>query len=182
MNTRLPIRSLALAAALLGALSLMGTAHATASTTMTKVSGPYKLKLIVGSAETMSMSAKGSASERMIGGKNATCDMTMHMAMLARITKSTMQMCNHHIEIHVYNKTSGKVVTNARVTIALQGKGQHGGTMMITVPIMTMVGMKAGPSDFHYGNNISAAPGKYTVHVTVNGVKANFNVSLVGSM
>jgi hypothetical protein len=157
-------------------------AQATASTTtMTKVAGPYTLKLIIGSAESMSM--HGNASERMIGGKNATCDMSMHMAMLAaRAGKSKMQTCNHHVEVHVHTRKTGKIVTNAKVAISLQGQGMHGSTMMITVPIMAMEGMKAGPSDFHYGNNIYAAPGKYAVHVTVNGVKANFSVSLSGAM
>lgn len=184
MSKRIPIGFLIVIVPLLATLSQPGgaLAQAKASTTMTKVTGPYKLKLIIGSAETMSMSMHGKASERMIGGKNATCDMSMHMAMLAEIDKSKMQTCNHHVEVHVYVKKTNKVVTNAKVAISLQGQGMHGGTMMITVPIMTMEGMKAGPSDFHYGNNIYAAPGKYTVHVTVNGAKANFSVALVGAM
>jgi hypothetical protein len=128
----------------------------------------------------MSMSMNGSASERMIGGKNATCAMGMHMkAMLAGVAKST-PICNYHVEVHVYNKTSSKVVSNAAVTIVMVANGMH--SMTITVPIMTMEGMHAGPNDFHYGNKIYAAAGKYTVKVTVNRVKANFGITLTRGM
>lgn len=184
MRQHLLVGSLVLSIALLGSIFLAGEAHARAdaSVTMTKVSGPYKLELVIGPAETMSSSMKSTASERMIGGKNASCSMPMHMAMLAQIEQVKTQVCNHHVEIHVYVNKTGRVVANAKVAIALQGQVMHGSTMMITVPIMTMEGMKAGPKDFHYGNNIDGAPGRYTVRVTVNRVKANFSVNLAGSM
>jgi hypothetical protein len=173
------VAATALAAALVLTPDVQGSSKASVS--MSKVAGSYKIALIIGAAETMSMNMHGHASERMIGGKNATCSMSMHMqAMIAGL--ATKQMCNHHVEVHVHNRANGKVITNAAVTIVLQSKGMHGASMMIKVPIMTMEGMHAGTSDFHYGNNIYAAAGKYTVHVTVNRVKADFSVSLTGGM
>jgi hypothetical protein len=169
------IRWAAAAAVLTAGLELASGAHAMS---MTKVSGPYRITMMIGPAETMSMTTNGKATERMISGKNPTCQMGMHMeAMLAGVGASTMKTCNAHVEVHVYNKSSGKVVTNAAVTIKLVGT-----STTINVPIMTMQGMHAGPSDFHYGNNIYAAAGKYTIKVTVNRVKANFDVTITRGM
>jgi hypothetical protein len=183
LSPRTIVRCLAAAAALTAAASLSLGAHAMSPSAIsqTKVSGSYRLKLVIGPAETMSMTTKGNAAERMLGGKNATCQMGMLMeAVPAGVNASMMKTCNYHVEVHVYNKTSGKVVTNATVSIVMVEPGMHG--MMITVPIMSMEGMHAGPSDYHYGNNIYAAAGKYTVKVTANKVKANFAVTLSRGM
>jgi len=173
------VRSIVTVASLVAALTIVGATGAYAASTIktTKIAGPYKLTLMIGPAETMSMSAKGNADERMMGGASSSdCSMAMHMA--ANLTRAAkMATCNHHVEVHVYNKSNGKVLTKAAVTIAMQGK-----SMTIHVPIMMMEGMKAGPSDFHYGNNVYAPAGKYTVHVTVNTSKANFIVNLGGGM
>jgi hypothetical protein len=177
------VRCSVAAAALAAALALTPNAQAASkpAVSMSKVAGSYKIALVIGAAETMSMNMHGHASERMIGGKNVTCSMSMQMEAMV-VGAASMPMCNHHVEVHVHNKSNGKVITNAAVTIVLQSNGMHGASMMIRVPIMTMEGMNAGSSDFHYGNNINAAAGKYTVHVTVNRVKADFSVSLTGGM
>jgi hypothetical protein len=48
----------------------------------------------------------------------------------------------------------------------------------IMVPIMTMMDPKKGMVDYHYGNNIYAPAGSYTVRVRVNRVRAAFSVTL----
>lgn len=83
--------------------------------------------------------------------------------------------CNHHIEIHIVNRRTGKVVTHARVTLSLTNTHMHS---VINVPIMTMVGANEGMGDFHYGNNIYAPTGVYTVSARVNSTKASFAVTL----
>jgi hypothetical protein len=189
MSTHVSLGSLAccvaVVAALTAGLSLMVGAKAMSSPpmNMTKVSGPYRITLIIGPAETMSVSMNGNATERVISGKNATCQMAMHMDMLlSGVAATKMQACNAHVEVHAYHKSNGKVVSNAAVTIVLVAKGTHGSPMTVSVPIMKMEGMNAGPSDLHYGNNIYIAAGKYTVKVAVNGVKANFAVTITRGM
>jgi hypothetical protein len=176
--------------ALLGfivALSPHGSvkAQAKSSVHQKKVVGKYSITLIIGAAEVMSMQ-KGKGGERMLGGKNATCHMAMHTMDLARVNtkgdKAPVQNCNRHVEVHVYDKKTGKALTHASVSISLKGKSMTGGAILIGVPIMTMVGQRASMNDFHYGNNIYAPTGKYTVQVKVNGTTATFAVSLLGSM
>jgi hypothetical protein len=44
-----------------------------------------------------------------------------------------------------------------------------------------MYAIKEGPSDTHYGNNVSWPAGSYRVSVTVNGEKAEFTVAVPAS-
>jgi len=74
---------------------------------------------------------------------------------------------------------SGRVVPDAMVSIAYQpavGMGQ----MAIApqhVQIAVMRGLDAGMGDIYYGNNVYMHSGSaYNVSVTVNGVKAAYQV------
>ncbi|HEX6506585.1 MAG TPA: hypothetical protein VF221_03045 [Chloroflexota bacterium] len=133
-----------------------------------KVAGPYRLMLVIGPAQNMSEMG----SEMTVGGKAATCRTTgKGMTSSAPMHAPT---CNRHVELHVFDAHTNKVLLAARVGITLRDAKNH---MAISVPIMEMM---AGSNlrDFHYGNNIHAAPGQYTIKVTVNAVHATFAVKL----
>jgi len=82
--------------------------------------------------------------------------------------------CNHHAELHITRTADGQVMTRAHVTITLVNNDTH---TVIHLPIMTMAGAE-GKRDFHYGNNVYAPPGSYTVFVRVNNVRTAFSVRL----
>jgi len=175
-----PLRHVLMAALSLGAvLSLLsGALAAPMIVTQQKVAGPYRVQLRIGPTEMMGMHMAKGAGERMLGGKNSTCRSGGHSAMPTMPSSHAMctKVCNHHVEVHIYTKRTGQVVTHARVTISMRDAAKH---MTIMLPIMTMVGMHAAMSDYHYGNNVYAGPGRYTVKVTVNGTAATFSVDLM---
>lgn len=130
-----------------------------------KHAGPYTLVLRIGPAERMTMS--GMNGEKMMGGEKARCSMNQGMKM--NVPQSMgMAACNHHVELHVFK--SGKVVHGAHVTIRMYCIKMH---MNVWVPIMTMM-KPMTPGDYHYGNNVHAPKGIYTIFVSVNGVHTSF--------
>ncbi|GAC1469679.1 MAG: hypothetical protein PVSMB7_19380 [Chloroflexota bacterium] len=161
-----------LACAALSSLTPVLAAPMTNTIHQQKTVGAYRIILQVGPAEAMSNHPKGSSGERMLGGKMASCSMTGGgmggMSMGSRT-------CNRHIEVHVDNRHTGKVVRNARVLILLSNQHMH---TMIAVPIMAMVGATQTMSDLHYGNNVYATRGAYTVSVRVNNTPASFGINL----
>src|SRR5579872_4094557 len=105
-------RSLVSLALLLPVLFVSPLARAAGMTvTKTTTAGAYKLTLQIGPAETMMN----------MGGPHAMCAMKggMEMRPVAK-----MPACNHHVELHVYNAKTGKVVTGLHVTIDVTG-GKH---------------------------------------------------------
>jgi hypothetical protein len=80
-----------------------------------------------------------------------------------------------HLEVHVTDRATGKVVTTGKTQITVTNDAT---TMSKKIPVATMYGVKDGPSDWHYGNNVSMPPGSYTVRVTVNGEQAAFHVMI----
>ena len=125
----------------------------------------YRLELQIGPTEKMVSPADVAAKhltdgEVMVGGK-------MSMG-------SSMDMADtRHLEIHVYALDGGKVVTDAAVAIAVTNSDSK---KVEDVPSAKMYGIKEGPSDTHFGNNVSMPPGPYSVGVSVNGEKAEFDV------
>ncbi len=86
---------------------------------------------------------------------------------------------NHHLVVHVFDKQTAKVVTDATVTmnfVALDAKGNPAGTAA-EVHIVLMQAIGKGPASTHYGNNVTMPAGRYSVTVTVNGQKAVFAVA-----
>jgi len=79
------------------------------------------------------------------------------------------------LEVHVYNITSGAVVTNQNVSIQIIN---HTTNQTLTVPVIVMYDLKTGPSDTHFGNNITLPAGSYTIKVTVAGETAKFNINV----
>ena len=89
---------------------------------------------------------------------------------------TSMNMTDRYqLEVHVYNITSGAVVTAQNVTIQIVN---HATNQSLTVPVIMMYDVKAGPADTHFGNNVSLQPGSYTVIVNINGEKATFNLTV----
>jgi len=155
-------RSLVSLALLLVALSLALPVQAAGMTgntvTKQKVAGPYKLVLQIGPAESMTM----------MSGPKAMCAMKGGMEMRPA---AKMSACNHHVELQVYNRKTGAVLHGLHVTIQCKNSK---GTIM-TVPIDTMGTGK----NYHYGNNMYMAPGKYTDYVQVNATKTTFSITLM---
>jgi len=86
---------------------------------------------------------------------------------------------NHHLVVHVFDKKTGKVVTDATVTmsfVALDAKGKPSGAAN-DVAVVVMQAIGKGAASTHYGNNVTMHAGRYDVTVTVNGQKADFAVA-----
>ena len=86
---------------------------------------------------------------------------------------------NHHLVVHIFDKTTAKVVADATVTmsfVALDAKGNPTGAPS-DVPVVIMQAVGKGPASTHYGNNVTIPPGRYSVNVTVNGQKVVFAVT-----
>ncbi|HZS87034.1 MAG TPA: hypothetical protein VFE42_06075 [Chloroflexota bacterium] len=99
-----------------------------------------------------------------------------------------MKAPNHHLELHVYDLKHRRVVGDAMVSISYR---QIAGSMSsmssmsqrpTSVPIAVMMGVGAGMSDVHYGNNVYMAAGTYRVDTRVNSVSATFKVMIGRSM
>ena len=81
--------------------------------------------------------------------------------------------------MHVFAKPTGKVVTDATVTmsfVSLDANGKPSGTP-VDVPVVVMQAVGKGPPSTHYGNNVTMPAGRYDVTVTVNNAKAVFDVT-----
>jgi len=82
---------------------------------------------------------------------------------------------NHHLEVQINDARNGNLITDKTVSIQITNDA----TMEVqNVPIAVMYGVAEGPSDTHYGNNVTLMPGKYTVLVTVAGETATFVVDV----
>lgn len=79
---------------------------------------------------------------------------------------------NHHLEVHVYNRTTGQVLTNLTPTISITNSS--GATRQLS-SVGAMYGVTAGQSDYHYGNNVYLANGTYIVTVQIGDNKATFS-------
>lgn len=155
----------ALLLGLAGAVALPAFAAGTSPIKSETKTAHYRLELQIGPTEKMVSPADVAAKhltdgEVMVGGK-------MSMG-------SSMDMADtRHLEIHVYALDGGKVVTDAAVAIAVTNSDSK---KVEDVPSAKMYGIKEGPSDTHFGNNVSMPPGPYSVGVSVNGEKAEFDV------
>ncbi|HLJ66411.1 MAG TPA: hypothetical protein VKX16_03520 [Chloroflexota bacterium] len=151
------------------------TARAMGSMTIVKqaTAGAYRLVLKIGPAQRMAM-GHPKHGEVMLHGQVATCSFSGNMGMSG--SSKGARGCNHHIELHVYNRKSGKVVTTAVVTMVMVDSRRH---TRITVPIMAMMGAGLGMKDYHYGNNVYAGAGTYTVRVAVDKTATTFTIQLM---
>lgn len=126
---------------------------------MTHVAGPYRLMLDLKPAEPF-----------------VTADQVKHgfvkAGMLVVGGARPMMMDspaapNHHLVLHVFDRTSGMAVQHAAVTMAYAPIRNV--RRMVKVPVVEMQMAGKGAMSTHYGNNVKLAPGTYAVDVTVNG-------------
>lgn len=81
-----------------------------------------------------------------------------------------------HLEVHICSRASGKVVTAAHPSITFEDLTAKS-MKMTMVPIAAMYSIKLGPSDYHYGNNVTVTPGHtYQATVKLNGQTASFKL------
>jgi Fe2+ transport protein len=131
----------------------------------------YRLELMLGSTEKMFSPAEAAAQHPTDGEVMVSGGMSMMgMPMASGETR--------HLEVHVFSLDKGQIVTDAKVAIAVTGANPK---KVEEVSVAKMYGVKEGPSDTHYGNNVSLPPGNYAVEITVNGEKAEFAVVIPAS-
>ena len=85
-----------------------------------------------------------------------------------------MGRMQRHLELHVVDRAMGMAVTNARVTMSVQGAAAPNGSFRLA----RMYGVKEGMKDLHYGANVSLDRGAYAVRVRVNGYATAFHVQV----
>jgi hypothetical protein len=167
----MPARLLTIVATTLGAGALVsqplaygsGSAGPCASGNLARTSS-YVLTLALGHAEDMYLPSEVKArhiktGEVMLGGE---------MAMVGNPPAGTKI---YHLEVHICTK-GGAVATKLKPDIAVTGAG----AMSTHLPVAIMQGVSSGPSDYHYGNELTLKPGgRVTVTVTVKGQHAVFH-------
>jgi len=138
----------------------------------TKTVGPYRIELHVLPAEPFFSKAE-------VAAKNVKEGMEIEGG-AAPVAPDADSHPNHHLVVHVFDKKSGKAVADATVTmsyVALDAKGKP--TSAATeVPVVVMQAVGKGAPSTHYGNNVTMAPGRYDVAVTVNKQKTMFAVTV----
>jgi hypothetical protein len=78
----------------------------------------------------------------------------------------------YHLEVHVSDRLNGKIITDATPVITIHDTTTDKTT---TLPFLTMQGIRAGPGDFHYGNNAKLASGDvYTLTTQVHADTGTF--------
>lgn len=77
-----------------------------------------------------------------------------------------------HLELRVVDRAMGMVVTDARVSLSVQGAGAPQGTLTLA----RMYSLKEGLKDLHYGANVGLGKGVCTLRVRVDGRPAVFHV------
>jgi len=135
----------------------------------------YRVELQIGPSEMMYMPNEVSAKhpsdgEVMVGGvMGAKMNMSMGMSMGMDMPDA------RHLEVHVYPLGKDAAVTDAKVKILVTDLATKKAQQIAAAK---MYGIKEGPSDTHYGNNVDLPPGNYGVEITVNGEKADFTVAI----
>jgi hypothetical protein len=170
---------LALSALLLGTVSLLdaGSARAAMKPVTAKAdAGPYALTLTIGPMEPMYTpqqvkSKHIKTGEVMVSG-------TMVMGGSGGMAGMSGPMPNHHLEVHVLQRATGKTVTKAVVGITIRTSA---GKLLEHLPIAVMYGIAQGPRDTHFGNNVALKNGNYQIQVQVNQAKTIFMVMLGGA-
>jgi len=162
-----------------GMAGMGSPAASPAAQTWQQTVGPYRLTLVLGPPETMYTPAQVAAQhptsgEVMLGGQMAMPGMATPAMGMATPMGGAMAGTIRHLELHVVEAATGRVVPDARVAITVVDETAHQTTAL---SIVTMQGVRAGAADFHYGNNVVLVPGhSYRVEVTVNGLGTTFAV------
>jgi hypothetical protein len=142
--------------------AMPGMAHHAKHPTDTQVVGAYRVELHVLPPEEFYTAAEVAAkhiSEGMliVGG-------------LPPLAVSATPAPNHHLIVHVFDRTSGMAVTDAKVQMSFRPVGADGHPTgpHTEVPVVTMQAIGAGAASTHYGNNVVIPAGAYMVSVIIN--------------
>jgi hypothetical protein len=127
--------------------------------TMTQDAGAFRVVLAVLPAEpflTKAQVAHGASGMVAVGGASP-------------VDPTAPSHPNHHLIIHVYDRTSGRVLRGGYVTMSFtRMNGSMSGAPVI-VPVVEMEAAGKGPQSTHYGNNVFMRAGSYRVAVSING-------------
>jgi hypothetical protein len=158
--------ALALAAA---AVQPAGAARGSACASGKQVKTPsYVFALSIGPVETMYTRAEARAQhpksgEVVLAGQTVTG--------MAEMTMSSSGQ--RHLAVHICT-SRGATVRGVHPVITISDPVAK--TMNMAVPVATMQGVGAGPSDIHYGNNVTLTAGhRVLVTVTLRGERAVFH-------
>ena len=172
---RFPLRSLGLALIALAAVAAVAAEGAAAAASVAACSSgdvvktpKYVFSLSIGPTETMYTPAQARSKHPTSGEIMLSGQMTSGMA---GMTMDNLGM--RHLEVHICTP-GGAVVTNAQPKIVVSDPASK--TMAVAVPVEKMQGVNGGPSDIHYGNNVTLDEGhKVTVTVSLNGQTVVFH-------
>lgn len=121
----------------------------------------YVITLDVGPVETM-------WSQQQVDAQHPTSGEVMLGGVMSMASGANAR----HLEAHICARATNTVVRNVNPTITMQDTTASGSAPQ-SVPISVMQGVTSGPSDLHYGNNVTVTPGhSYSVTVTVKGETA----------
>jgi hypothetical protein len=80
-----------------------------------------------------------------------------------------------HVEVHICDRTSGRVVQNVTPTMFLVDRSAAG--MRQQLPAAAMQGVRSGVADLHYGNNAQMIMSHdYALEVTMMGERATLDL------
>jgi len=136
--------------------------HAANHPVITRVVGAYRIELHLLPPEEFYTAAEVSAkhiSEGMliVGG-------------LPPLAVGATPAPNHHLIVHVFDRTTGAAVTDAKVQMSVHpvGADGHASGPSADIPVVMMQAIGAGAASTHYGNNLVIPAGAYVVSVIVN--------------
>jgi hypothetical protein len=98
-----------------------------------------------------------------------------NIILLGPMARGSVTTPNYHLDLHVALRSLGTVIRNVVVAITVTTPT---GTVVQRVPVALSQGVRNGPSDIHFGNNISLKPGHYLIVVQVKRTTATFAVAL----
>jgi hypothetical protein len=160
-------------------LAFMVTSVPAKNIDLSKTAGPYRIELEVLPPEPFYSAKQVAAGETKMG--------MLVLGGAEPVQPGAPSHPNHHLVVHVFQKTTNKALTNAHVQLTVQpldSKGQPTGqAMKVPVVRMQMTGMSGmggmgAAQTTHYGNNISLPPGDYRVAATANGHAVNFLINV----
>lgn len=158
------------------AAGMPGTMGATGGkVTVPVTAGSYRLTLVIGPMEPMYTMAQYQRTHPKTG------EIMLRGAMVMGKAGMGMGMPNRHLELHVLNLRTMRVVTDAMVSITYQPVAPMGAMAMRpqNVPPTLMVGIGKGMSDAHFGNNVYMPRGEYRIVAHVNNAHATYDVRLM---
>jgi hypothetical protein len=144
----------------------------------TTTTSSYHMLLAVSPPQSMYTPAEVQSQHPTDGEVMFTGAMTMPPGMsgMTSMTGSSYPPGWYHVEVHVYDRASGRVISDANPVIRIEDDNTG---KTVTVPIVTMQGIVSGPPDFHYGNNEQLTAGHdYTLTTIVNGQTGTFHFHL----